>query len=577
MAGGKETPRQKMIGMMYLVLTALLALNVSKEIINAFVTLNNKMELSNQAIKQQNQGVYNSFDEMLQNPQTSAEQKKNVKFWQDKALEVQGMAKRVINHYITEASEMIKMAEGKSWIAEDDGTGYLSLLPLADIQQKDNYDIPTNMFIGPNMASPKERGLELIKKFHNFRDSICITLASYEKGDKQFSFTPIDTKIELEGEDEQFRKDLREAMSTVNPEDTAILFSVYSSLTLPEKVENYNEKIAWIGAQFDHAPLVAAAAIFTSLKGDLLRAEGMIIKHINSKVDAPPFKFNKIDPLTSANTAYLNEGDSLDLKVMIAAYDSTKAMELEYWIDDSTKSEAGKKTFNGKPGDLLKISGGTGDHKVYGNIAVEVQGQKKWLNWTFPYKVGKPSAAIALPEMLTLYKGYDNKVKVSASGYPPESISASCSGCASFSKKGEFYIAKPKIASNAPVTVSVSAKTENGTASIGSEQLSVTDFPVPTVLLAGSVAGSKLTRRQINDGRRILLKLVGSPLKASFTVNSFSVIIGNKKVKCNGSSLNNEAMALIGRMQPGQTLAIQDVNYSGTGTKRVVSGSFEIR
>jgi len=42
MAGGKETPRQKMIGMMYLVLTALLALNVSKEIVIAFITLNDK-------------------------------------------------------------------------------------------------------------------------------------------------------------------------------------------------------------------------------------------------------------------------------------------------------------------------------------------------------------------------------------------------------------------------------------------------------------------------------------------------------------------------------------------------------
>ena len=46
MGGGKETPRQKMVGLMYLVLMALLAMNVSKEIINAFVHLNNKLESS---------------------------------------------------------------------------------------------------------------------------------------------------------------------------------------------------------------------------------------------------------------------------------------------------------------------------------------------------------------------------------------------------------------------------------------------------------------------------------------------------------------------------------------------------
>lgn len=46
MAGGKETPRQKMIGMMYLVLTALLALNVSKQILDAFVAIEENIQRS---------------------------------------------------------------------------------------------------------------------------------------------------------------------------------------------------------------------------------------------------------------------------------------------------------------------------------------------------------------------------------------------------------------------------------------------------------------------------------------------------------------------------------------------------
>ena len=53
MGGGKETPRQKMVGLMYLVLMALLAMNVSKEIINAFVTLNNKLESSIEQVQTQ--------------------------------------------------------------------------------------------------------------------------------------------------------------------------------------------------------------------------------------------------------------------------------------------------------------------------------------------------------------------------------------------------------------------------------------------------------------------------------------------------------------------------------------------
>ena len=61
MAGGKETPRQKMIGMMYLVLTALLALNVSKEIINAFVTQDEQLLTTNNNLVQGINELRNKF------------------------------------------------------------------------------------------------------------------------------------------------------------------------------------------------------------------------------------------------------------------------------------------------------------------------------------------------------------------------------------------------------------------------------------------------------------------------------------------------------------------------------------
>src|SRR6476661_4795528 len=67
MAQGKLTPRQKMINMMYLVLTALLALNVSKEIINAFVTVNESLEVSKANIVSKNKTTYASFDQAMQN------------------------------------------------------------------------------------------------------------------------------------------------------------------------------------------------------------------------------------------------------------------------------------------------------------------------------------------------------------------------------------------------------------------------------------------------------------------------------------------------------------------------------
>ena len=61
MAGYKETPRQKMIGMMYLVLTALLALNVSKQIIDAFILVNESMETTNENFSKKLDNTYSKF------------------------------------------------------------------------------------------------------------------------------------------------------------------------------------------------------------------------------------------------------------------------------------------------------------------------------------------------------------------------------------------------------------------------------------------------------------------------------------------------------------------------------------
>ena len=73
MGGGKETPRQKMIGMMYLVLLALLAMNVSKSIIQAFITLNSKMEASVEPVLIYNSGMTDELDNKISNPLSALE------------------------------------------------------------------------------------------------------------------------------------------------------------------------------------------------------------------------------------------------------------------------------------------------------------------------------------------------------------------------------------------------------------------------------------------------------------------------------------------------------------------------
>ena len=65
MGGGKETPRQKMIGMMYLVLTALLAMNVSKQVLKGYVTVNESIERSRKNLDDNNKRVTEAFQQAI--------------------------------------------------------------------------------------------------------------------------------------------------------------------------------------------------------------------------------------------------------------------------------------------------------------------------------------------------------------------------------------------------------------------------------------------------------------------------------------------------------------------------------
>ncbi|MFN9711081.1 MAG: hypothetical protein ACK55K_06700 [Bacteroidota bacterium] len=106
MALPKE-PRQKMINLMYLVLTALLALNVSAEIINAFKVVDNSLNTTNRVVNTSTQTIMASFKEKLADP-SSADK---AKIWMPKAEQAVQYSK-VLYNYISELKDKIKLGAG---------------------------------------------------------------------------------------------------------------------------------------------------------------------------------------------------------------------------------------------------------------------------------------------------------------------------------------------------------------------------------------------------------------------------------------------------------------------------------
>lgn len=494
MSGKKETPRQKMIGMMYLVLLALLALNVSKEVIAAFVTINDKIEGSNRIVQIKSNEIYSQFDQKKAVLIASKSELTEFDLWHSKAMKVKKLSIELVDYILHESNEMIKMSEGKDWIdtsSQDNKT--IALKSLINIKHKDNYDIPTRFFVGSDPKKPNQRGLLISSKIHEYRDSICSILGTYQYNGKSYIFNSPKQLINLET-----------ALNSVLPVDQSIIKRLYQALSIPDELNSYSKdrsKLPWISAMFNRAPIVAAASIINAIKLDIKNSEAEAVEFLLNKVNAPIFSFNKIEPLPFATTSYINAGDSLNINVMIAAYDSTANRVIKYGIDSDTIESNWQETKGN-----IAVTGGVGHHKIKGVIGINEKGTLKWKPWSFNYSVGAPVGVIAQPEMRILYKGYNNIIEGTASGFSSENIRLTGSGCTLRKVSGQKYEAYP-IKGKRKASINISAiKVDGNRVNLGTFEYIIKPMPTPQIYLGGIKNGDKPSHPAVGVQQRVSLR-----------------------------------------------------------------------
>ena len=658
MGGGKETPRQKMVGLMYLVLMALLAMNVSKEIINAFVTLNNKLESSIEQVESFNVNLADEFATKLATLQATGappNEIERVGFHKGTNDEIVELTRHMCNDVVkrnlfllisaaatdTKFEEFDKIedaiikddAEAKTkllalvnkvndlgLIGVDehhelhgvetdhdeyhnplfhiDDAGYIHIRDLSNYSKKDDYDTPTRLLAGPNFKEIAPEGLHLMDNLHHFRNGLIALIANHPsdtlEGGIVYQYLFDTTLIEdpdfliTEGDREEFAAVVDSIIqfeieeNKLDPLDAETVRNIYVRMTIPKFVMNHGEKYPWIFGQFDHAPIVAASAVMTSVRSDILQVQTLASQLVSSRVEVESFNFNKIDPLAFSATSYINQGDSLGLRVMIAAYDSSEAMELKYWVDDTNqvkKKESEQdittmKTFKGKAGQKVNITGSVGDHILSGFIAIKEKGVKKWKPWKFNYSVGAPNAAVSAADLQVLYMGWDNKIKVSASGYKPESIRLSGKGC---SVKGPdskgFYIAKVTNSKLKNASLIVTGVDDKGKSNVlANETFRVFPLPKPTAYFAGK-AGGNLKKANAVSYKTLKASLGDSPLDVPYEVVSFTMFTtkGGAPIELNSKSnrLTSTMLAAMRKIPKNGSLTFTRVKVKNLKSGRI--------
>lgn len=582
MAGGKETPRQKMIGMMYLVLTALLALNVSKSILDAFVAIEENIQKANIVQVDRGDGFIASVNEELQTTPKDAENKskrEKLTFVLDRMKQIDDVSGKLIkeideikSHILTESGEDISKAVDKNheliyWKKYDKNKEVLpARMNLDAVQAKDQYDVPMHEIIGEEITNPTGSGIKLWKNLNKYRKDIVGLVGTYDWGGKPFSVNVKDINTFKDNQEltAKVRKMVKGSKTNHMDDDTA-LEELYMMLTKEEKREVHDVKgVHWIGATFDHSPLVAALASLSSLQQDVLSARAYALAHWKSKVSTGEYSFNKIMPL-AYGPAVANANDEVELKVMMAAFDSDN--------NPVVTSTQGSVVYPEEGGyALVKVKAGGSTMTVSGTVSIKNKsGIEKKEDWTHEITIMKPSGSIELPELNVLYRGYPNKVDPTASGYPTTVLTGS--NC-SLSKSGSIYIATPGKGKEAYLTVS--GRTVDGkTVSLKKVKYRVVNLPDPELYWGGVKNGGKASKSQ----KVLFAKYPPEiPLNAKFRIIKWECQVPGAQGKPPGGPGANIGAAsnLLRAAKPGSLVSFICTVIGPDGIQRKKAGAFKI-
>lgn len=264
MAGGKQTPRQKMINMMYLVLTAMLALNISKDILNALTKLNDSLDATVQTVDKKNAEIYSAFATAAsENPEKAGQ-------WRDKAMQVKQKSDDLYKHIAELKTKLIEVSGGV-----DEETG----LP----RKLDALEDPANYLLNQKHAT------ELKTKIEDYRDFVT-----------QF----VSDKPQLEA-------------SIKNNFDTG-----------EQVVGKDNVKVSWESANFEHYPLAAILPFLTDYQAKVRNTESDVISELQYNIGKSDLKFTGVRAIVMPKSNYVTQGGEYEAEVFLAAYDDTQEPEI---------------------------------------------------------------------------------------------------------------------------------------------------------------------------------------------------------------------------------------------------------
>jgi len=504
-----KEPRQLMINLMYLVLTAMLALNVSAEIFNAFKIVDKGLKDSNASLDAANAPKVASIKEL-------SKKKKELAVYAEKAPDVSKLSANFVGFI------------DSIWTELENGSvkeGTPARYPLDDpkypgqLKSKKNKDVTTRMLVDGGVGEAlKERIISTRAEFLKFFDQEDVAA---EAGN-----------ISMGVDDETWQK----------------------------KTDGKIRK-SWSEFNFKQMPLGALEPMFTKYKNDAKASESAVLNYFMDKVGGKDIVLDKFQVVSSPKKSYIIEGEKFETEVFLSASAGSSS-------NTGVRISVNGSNLPLKDG-VAKYSptaSGTGVKTYSATVSVTdpITGETKPYKGTFEYEVGRRSVAVSADKMNVFYIGVENPVTVSAAGISSNELKVSGKGVTlKPSGKNKWVATGSRPTNDAGITVS------GGGLKSTTFPFRVKRIPDPKARLSKSDGGT-MGNGEFKAQRGVVAILDNFDFDARCKIAGFNVVRVPKRQDAvesvnGGATYNDKSRRLVNAASPGDVYFFQNVKAKCPG------------
>ena len=506
MAGGKQTPRQKLIGLMYLIFLALMALNVSVEVLDSFPLIDRGIQETNRNFEMKVDMIYDDFNAQVQNFS-----EEHVFPYHGQALYLQELADSLVSYIMTNRTLMVAMLNNIS--PEEADT-----LDLIDLRQKDNYSRSTRFWMeeGGTSGGPGTRAYTLRAKIENFKAEIDSILALHNQN----------IALGLDTDGPFYRGDSR---------------------------------IDWQTYNFDRVISVAVATNLSRMVTEIRNAQFDAISMLYDLIHAGQFRFDEVSARIVPESRIVMQGGQFEADVFIAAIDTRQ--DPQVFVDG-----IGRIPVSDGVGRLRLAASTPGTQSINGRIVVRSPaGVETSHPFRTQYTVEAPMATVSPTRMNVFYAGLDNPVSIAAGGVPTENLVAEISrgGTLTRQRDGSYIVnVDPEVRE---VNITVRARVGDRLETMAVTPFRVLRTPSPTAYISGQ-RGGRIPRQLLTRPQTIVEARMAEDFvfDLQYEVARFQMqteVAGElrRARQDNGNLLTNEMITLINNARSGQSITFTDI------------------